>query len=135
MLSFGNNFFSSRSTICRPQKTFQSDDDNDPSGILDQSDPAIEGGSEEEQESNFLSELVSNICSSLMDPFMLEVTVYALVCSSDNIAIYIALFASMKVWETLVVITVFYILLAFNCVVAIALMRVRCFKLSPTRLN
>jgi cadmium resistance protein CadD (predicted permease) len=108
------------------QKTFQSDDDNDPSGVLDQADPTIDGGKDDdEEESNFLSEMVGKICSSVLDPFTLEVTVYALVCSSDNIAIYIALFASMKVWETLVIIVVFYILLAFNCLVAIALMRVR----------
>jgi cadmium resistance protein CadD (predicted permease) len=77
----------------------------------------------EEPESNFIADLVKNGCASLLDPFLLEVTVYALVCSSDNIAIYIALFAAMTVWETVGIIAIFYVLLGVNCAIAIALMQ------------
>jgi cadmium resistance protein CadD (predicted permease) len=80
---------------------------------------------EEEGESNFISEGFNKLCRSCMDPFVLEVVVYALACSSDNIAIYISIFASMKLWEVLVTTLLFYICLGLNIATAMCLMRCR----------
>jgi cadmium resistance protein CadD (predicted permease) len=79
----------------------------------------------EEAESNIISESFNKLCRSCMDPFVLEVVVYALACSSDNIAIYISIFASMQLWEVLVTTLLFYICLGLNIATAMCLMRCR----------
>jgi cadmium resistance protein CadD (predicted permease) len=89
---------------------------------------AAEPPSEDEPETNALADTVGTICQSCLDPFMLEVTTFALVCSSDNIAIYISLFASMKPWQVLFTIAMFYCLLFLNIVIAMLLMEVRGFR-------
>lgn len=80
---------------------------------------------DEEEESNVLSNMFKRVCQSCMDPFVVEVAAYALVCSSDNIAIYISIFASMKLWEVLFVTLLFYLCLGFNIAIAMCLMRCR----------
>jgi cadmium resistance protein CadD (predicted permease) len=94
---------------------------------------ADEGGAEDDNEppadtseGNCLSKAFSSVCQSCLDPFTREVTVMALICSSDNVAIYIAIFATEKKWEVFLTVIVFYLLLALNIVAAIALMKVRC---------
>lgn len=98
------------------------DDDAKVESCLDVSNNDNE---DELPESNALSRFVNQSCSSWMDAFTLEVTVYALVCSSDNIGIYVAIFASMNAFQVTLSIIVFYIMLAFNILVAIFLMEVR----------
>jgi len=80
---------------------------------------------EEEEESNILSTMFKRVFQSCLDPFVIEVTAYALVCSSDNIAIYISIFASLKPWEVIVVTLLFYLCLGFNIATAMCLMRCR----------
>ena len=75
-------------------------------------------------EGNCLSKAFSSLCQSCIDPFTREVTVMALICSSDNVAIYIAIFATEKKWEVFLTVILFYLLLALNIVAAIALMKV-----------
>lgn len=75
-------------------------------------------------EGNILSKSFSSLCQSCLDPFTREVTIMALICSSDNVAIYIAIFATEKKWEVFLTVILFYMLLALNIVAAIALMKV-----------
>lgn len=75
-------------------------------------------------EGNVMSKAFNTLCQSCIDPFTREVTVMALVCSSDNVAIYIAIFATEKKWEVFLTIIMFYLLLSLNIVTAIALMKV-----------
>ena len=75
-------------------------------------------------EGNFLSKAFSMVCQSCLDPFTRDVTVMALICSSDNVAIYIAIFATEKKWEVFLTVILFYLLLALNIIAAIALMKV-----------
>jgi len=82
-------------------------------------------GDDKEEESNILSNMFKRVCQSCMDPFVVEVAAYALVCSSDNIAIYISIFAPMKLWEVLFVTLLFYLCLGFNIAIAMCLMRCR----------
>lgn len=74
-------------------------------------------------ESNCTSQCYERTCAPCMDPFMLEVTTFALACSSDNIAIYMSLFAAVAWWELLFIVALFYVLLAFNILVALGLMK------------
>lgn len=84
---------------------------------------------EEEEESNGLIDTVlRTICSSCVDPFTLSVIIMMLVCSSDNIGIYIALFATFSASEVSLAILFFYILLAVNIIVALALIEVSVLK-------
>lgn len=88
-------------------------------------DMTVEGDPENDQEgSNMLANVVKSILQYWLDPLVLEVLTYALVCSSDNIGIYIALFSDMKPMEVAFIIAIFYILLAFNIIVAALLMQV-----------
>lgn len=75
-------------------------------------------------EGNCLSKAFSMMCQSCLDPFTREVTIMALICSSDNVAIYIAIFATEKKWEVFLTVILFYLLLALNIISAIALMKV-----------
>jgi cadmium resistance protein CadD (predicted permease) len=88
-------------------------------------DDGTEKEDDDGEESNILSESFNRLCRSCMDPFVLEVTVYALACSSDNIAIYISIFASMELWEVMVTTLLFYICLGLNIATAMCLMRCR----------
>jgi cadmium resistance protein CadD (predicted permease) len=63
----------------------------------------------------------------LFDPFFFEVLVFALVCSCDNIAIYVAMFAAMKQWEVLVIVLLFYVLLGFTVLISIFIVQVSFF--------
>lgn len=56
------------------------------------------------------------------DPFVLEVATLALICSTDNISIYIALFASSDIEEVFIIIAVFYALLFINVFFALGVM-------------
>lgn len=80
---------------------------------------------EEEEEANCLSECVKHSCMSCMEAFTLEVVVYALICSSDNIGIYLTLFASERPWQVLLIVATFYVLLLSNIAVALLLMQCR----------
>jgi cadmium resistance protein CadD (predicted permease) len=82
-------------------------------------------GSEEEDESNCLSRCVYSSCVRFIDTFTLEVVVYALICSSDNIGIYLTLFASMTRFQVMLTVATFYVLLLLNILIAIMLMRCR----------
>jgi cadmium resistance protein CadD (predicted permease) len=79
---------------------------------------------EEEQESNMLADGFKMMCARCMDPFVLEVTVFGLICSSDNIAIYTSIFASLPPVGAAIVIGLFYLLLLSNIVAAVLLIDV-----------
>jgi cadmium resistance protein CadD (predicted permease) len=61
---------------------------------------------------------------SITNPFTHEVFLYTIVCSSDNIGIYIALFATMTVNQVIKIIILFYSLLLLSVVAALALVQV-----------
>lgn len=96
----------------------------DPEGGVSKGNRNDDNDENEEPETNCLSEMVKNICQYFLDPFVLEVVVYALVVSSDNIGIYITLFSSLTPVDTGIVIGIFYALLGFNIFVAFLLMQV-----------
>lgn len=75
-------------------------------------------------ESNALSTFAAKIFGPMLDPFTLEVMSYAVACSSDNIAIYISLFAATTPINVGIIILLFYILSFLNIFIALGLMRV-----------
>ena len=109
--SYNNPAVIAPTTMHRGEGEDADDDDNKP--------PA------DTSEGNIMSKAFSTLCQSCIDPFTREVTVMALICSSDNVAIYIAIFATEKKWEVFLTIIMFYLLLTLNIVAAIALMKVR----------
>jgi cadmium resistance protein CadD (predicted permease) len=60
----------------------------------------------------------------MFHPFTFEVFIFALVCSCDNIAIYVAMFAAMKTWEVIVMVLLFYVLLGFTIIVSVVIVQV-----------
>jgi cadmium resistance protein CadD (predicted permease) len=88
-----------------------------------------EASAEDEPESSFLSNIFRFSCARCLDPFVLEVMVYGLAVSSDNIAIYTSIFASVSPVGAAIVVLLFYILLVSNIATAMLLMRVRIFML------
>ena len=55
--------------------------------------------SSEEITSNYLTKMLLPCVSSIMSPFALEVFATTIAVGSDNIAIYVAVFASEEFWE------------------------------------
>lgn len=90
---------------------------------VEEKDTKEEGLVEEEGESNMLSRFIQSACAGVLDRFTLEVTSYAVACSSDNIAIYIALFASTTPANVGIIILIFYVLLVVNVFLALGLMK------------
>jgi cadmium resistance protein CadD (predicted permease) len=86
---------------------------------------SIHGDKEDEEaEHSVIADAVKAMLSNFVDPFMLEVCVVALIFSSDNIAIYMSIFASIGPWYVFLTCAIFYALLAFNIITAILLMQV-----------
>ena len=54
-----------------------------------------------------------------LDPLIFEVAIYALMFGTDNIAIYVALFSNVTLFETAAVCTFFYLMLLLYLVIAI----------------
>lgn len=66
-----------------------------------------------------------HFAESILHPFTIEVMLYALMFSSDNLGIYTALFATMPTSEIVLVITLLYGLLAISAVLAMIVTQVR----------
>lgn len=66
-----------------------------------------------------------HVAESLLDPFTIEVTLYALMFSSDNLGIYTALFATMPASEILLVVVLLYGLLFLSAILAMIVTQVR----------
>lgn len=93
---------------------------------------AEEPGALEEGEPNALSDFFKRHLAHSMDPFVLEVMVYGLICSSDNIVIYMTIYATLSPRDAALLTSFFYIMLMINILGAIVLMRVSgfiCFSL------
>ena len=78
----------------------------------------------EEPHKTCLSKTITQCIASCFDPLTLEVFMYAIVCSSDNIGIYIALFATMTGSQVAIIIAVFYLMLLVSIAVALGLVQV-----------
>jgi cadmium resistance protein CadD (predicted permease) len=77
----------------------------------------------EEEESNIITSTVKYFCKACLDPFILEVTLFALFCSSDNIGIYVAIFISLDPVEVSIVVALFYIMLFMSIIGAMVLVQ------------
>jgi cadmium resistance protein CadD (predicted permease) len=77
----------------------------------------------EEKKSNLLTDIIKTVFQSCLDPFTLEVTLFALFCSSDNIGIYIAIFISLDPWEVSIVVGSFYVMLLMSIIGAMILVQ------------
>mmetsp|Transcript_19412 Transcript_19412/g.18761 ORF Transcript_19412/g.18761 Transcript_19412/m.18761 type:complete len:291 (-) Transcript_19412:72-944(-) len=64
-----------------------------------------------ETKNNFVTNTIKTLFQACLDPFTLEVTVFALFCSSDNIGIYIAIFISLNPLEVAIIVGCFYVML------------------------
>jgi len=66
---------------------------------------------------------------SVLHPFTIEVMLYALMFSSDNLGIYTALFATMPASEIVLVCALLYVLLFVSAILAMIVTQVCCFIL------
>ena len=71
-------------------------------------------------QSNSCVMFVKRMCC-FMDPLVLEVTIYALMFGTDNIAIYVALFSGVSSLESILVCFFFYFLLILYLIAAIVI--------------
>jgi len=86
----------------------------------------VDGNDNEElEEAQELISKLPQIYKDLLDPLILESAIFALLCGSDNISVYISLFASQKPTKVLVIIAIFYVLLGVNGIIAYSILQFR----------
>lgn len=86
-------------------------------------DTSTEGEDDDDEESNALSRSCDKLFHKIMlNPLVAKVAIAGLVVGSDNIAVYISLFAKLKYLDIVVaVLIIFYLLLAFYIFLAYVL--------------
>lgn len=77
-----------------------------------------------EIESNFIAKSLAPFLKTIGDSLIVESALYSLMCGTDNITIYIALFASISPVKVAITIIIFYLLLIFNATVAYLIVNV-----------
>lgn len=96
--------------------------DGDGSDEGDEADEA-EAALEEANEESSLKDCLKRALSWVINPHVLEVALIMVGVGSDNVAIYLVIFATDKMHEVVITIVVFYILLVVNVLLAMWLMR------------
>jgi cadmium resistance protein CadD (predicted permease) len=75
---------------------------------------------------------MEQVLAQVLDPLVLESTMFALLCGSDNIVIYMTLFAAEDVANVAYIIIIFYVLLLINVCLALLIITVSQHLISST---